>query len=116
MRIDFSFTHMNRRSALLGAVTAALAAKDLTAQTSSDGKALKRLPGAKPRNVIFILTDDHRYDAMGFMQGQKWLRTPVLDSRARRRPLQERLRDHGAVLAEPSLHSHRRLCPSPQDR
>ena len=83
MRIDFSFTHMNRRSALFGAVTAALAAKDLIAQKTSDGKALKRLPGAKPRNVIFILTDDHRYDAMGFMQGQKWLRTPVLDSLAR---------------------------------
>ena len=74
---------MNRRSALFGAVTAALAAKDLIAQKTSDGKALKRLPGAKPRNVIFILTDDHRYDAMGFMQGQKWLRTPVLDSLAR---------------------------------
>ena len=21
----------------------------------------------KPRNVVFVLTDDHRYDAMGFM-------------------------------------------------
>ncbi|MCX6637739.1 MAG: sulfatase-like hydrolase/transferase, partial [Acidobacteria bacterium] len=38
---------------------------------------------AKPRNAIFILTDDHRYDAMGFLKGQPWLRTPHLDSLAR---------------------------------
>ena len=36
-----------------------------------------------PRNVIFILTDDHRYDAMGFLKGQKFLETPHLDSLAR---------------------------------
>ena len=38
---------------------------------------------AKPRNVIFILTDDHRYDAMGFLKPQAWLETPVLDRVAR---------------------------------
>ncbi|MBL8140632.1 MAG: hypothetical protein JNM38_05970, partial [Acidobacteria bacterium] len=27
---------------------------------------LTRVAGAKPRNVVFILADDHRYDAMGF--------------------------------------------------
>lgn len=37
------------------------------------------LPGAKPRNVVFILTDDHRYDAMSFM-GHPFAQTPVLDS------------------------------------
>jgi N-acetylglucosamine-6-sulfatase len=37
----------------------------------------------KRHNVIFILTDDHRYDAMGFMQAQKWLKTPNLDRLAR---------------------------------
>lgn len=37
----------------------------------------------KPRNIIFILTDDHRYDAMGFLKGQSWLQTPHLDSLAR---------------------------------
>ena len=35
----------------------------------------------KPRNVVFILTDDHRYDAMGFM-GHPFLETPHLDSLA----------------------------------
>lgn len=41
--------------------------------------ALPRLPNAKPRNVILILTDDHRYDAMGFL-GHPFLETPHLDS------------------------------------
>jgi N-acetylglucosamine-6-sulfatase len=44
---------------------------------------VKRRRGAKPRNMIFILTDDHRYDALGFLGGQKWLDTPILDSVAR---------------------------------
>jgi N-acetylglucosamine-6-sulfatase len=35
----------------------------------------------KPRNVVFVLTDDHRYDAMGFM-GHPFLETPHLDSLA----------------------------------
>lgn len=34
---------------------------------------------AKPRNVIFILSDDHRYDALGFLKAQPWLETPQLD-------------------------------------
>src|SRR5512139_3884219 len=37
----------------------------------------------KRRNVIFILSDDHRYDAMGFLKGQPFLETPHLDSLAR---------------------------------
>jgi N-acetylglucosamine-6-sulfatase len=43
--------------------------------------ALEKIPGAKPRNVIFILTDDHRYDAMGFM-GHPFLETPNMDALA----------------------------------
>lgn len=43
---------------------------------------LARLPGQKPRNVVFILADDHRYDAMGFM-GHPWLETPHMDAMAR---------------------------------
>lgn len=41
--------------------------------------AIGRREGVKPRNVVFILTDDHRYDAMGFM-GHPFLETPHLDS------------------------------------
>jgi N-acetylglucosamine-6-sulfatase len=39
------------------------------------------LPGAKPRNVVFILSDDHRYDAMSFL-GHQFAKTPVMDSLA----------------------------------
>jgi len=41
----------------------------------------ERIPGAKPRNVVFILSDDHRYDAMSFL-GHQFAKTPVLDSLA----------------------------------
>jgi N-acetylglucosamine-6-sulfatase len=41
------------------------------------------LPAGRKRNVIFILTDDHRYDALGFLHPQTWLRTPQLDTLAR---------------------------------
>lgn len=43
---------------------------------------VESISGAKRRNVIFILTDDHRYDAMGFM-GHPFLETPHLDSLAK---------------------------------
>ncbi|MEZ6090983.1 MAG: sulfatase [Pirellulaceae bacterium] len=41
-----------------------------------------RRDNVEPRNVIFILTDDHRYDAMGFMK-HPFLETPHLDSLAK---------------------------------
>jgi N-acetylglucosamine-6-sulfatase len=56
---------MNRRT-FLGSVSA------VAAQSPS-----------KKRNMIFVLTDDHRYDAMGFLGGQSWLRTPNMDRLAR---------------------------------
>ena len=37
----------------------------------------------KPRNIIFILTDDHRYDYMGFTGKVPWLETPNLDKLAK---------------------------------
>lgn len=43
---------------------------------------LDRIPGARPHNIIFILTDDQRYDAMGFM-GRSFVETPNMDSLAR---------------------------------
>ena len=36
-----------------------------------------------PVNIIFILADDHRYDAMGFMNRIKGLQTPGMDRMAR---------------------------------
>ncbi|MBU6179152.1 MAG: sulfatase [Verrucomicrobia bacterium] len=32
----------------------------------------------RPRDIVFILADDHRFDAMGFL-GHPWLETPGLD-------------------------------------
>lgn len=58
-----------RRSFVSAAAAAALSA----AQTRNP----------RPRNVVFILSDDHRYDALGFMHPQTWLRTPRLDTLAR---------------------------------
>ncbi|TKG96964.1 DUF4976 domain-containing protein [Puteibacter caeruleilacunae] len=36
----------------------------------------------KTRNVVFILTDDHRYDYMGFTNKVPWLETPAMDKLA----------------------------------
>lgn len=36
----------------------------------------------KPRNVVFILSDDHRYDYMGFIGKVPWLKTPNMDRMA----------------------------------
>lgn len=36
----------------------------------------------KPMNIIFILSDDHRYDAMGFMNKIQGLQTPAMDRMA----------------------------------
>ncbi|MCP5111578.1 MAG: sulfatase [bacterium] len=41
----------------------------------------RRIDGAKPRSVVFILSDDHRYDAMSFM-GHQFARTPHMDAMA----------------------------------
>jgi N-acetylglucosamine-6-sulfatase len=62
---------MNRRELLLGVAAAAPQLR------------LNRIPGRKPRNIVMIVSDDHRYDAMSFM-GHRFLRTPALDSIASR--------------------------------
>lgn len=43
---------------------------------------LPRIEGAKPLNVVFILSDDHRYDVMGFM-GHPFVETPAMDALAK---------------------------------
>ena len=42
----------------------------------------ERIGDAKPRSVVFILSDDHRYDAMSFM-GHQFARTPHMDAMAK---------------------------------
>ena len=58
---------MNRRQMLASLATGAATLSAANAKAS------------KPRNIIFILSDDHRYDALGFMKAQPWLETPQLD-------------------------------------
>lgn len=53
----------------------------LASVRSDELPAVEKRQGVKPRNVVFILTDDHRYDAMGFT-GHPFLETPQLDSLA----------------------------------
>lgn len=43
----------------------------------------EKLENGQPRNVVFILSDDHRYDAMSFM-GHSIAKTPHMDAMARR--------------------------------
>ena len=59
---------MNRREWLASLAAGSVAARGQT---------------TKRRNVIFILSDDHRYDAMGFMKAQPWLETPQMDRMAK---------------------------------
>jgi N-acetylglucosamine-6-sulfatase len=75
-----------RRTIALAALTLALAAPGpLRAQARAGGPvaALSRVAGVQPRNVVFVLSDDHRYDAMGFM-GHPIVETPNLDRIAAR--------------------------------
>jgi N-acetylglucosamine-6-sulfatase len=53
---------------------------DTDAATSDEPAVADASGTARPRNVVFILSDDHRYDFMGFMPGApEWLETPALD-------------------------------------
>jgi N-acetylglucosamine-6-sulfatase len=54
----------------------------VAAAESASSLALPRLANAKPRNIVLILTDDHRFDAMGFA-GHPFLKTPHMDALAR---------------------------------
>ena len=57
--------------------------RQVLARLASIGTAPGLTAPGKRRNIIFILTDDHRYDAMGFLKPQDFLETPHLDSLAR---------------------------------
>ena len=71
---------MNRRNFLLGSLgAAALAEASASGQPASSGQGST----AKPRNMIFVLTDDQRYDAMGFIKAQPFLETPNMDRLAK---------------------------------
>lgn len=65
-----------------GALFAAIAiGQTAQAQTAAPTVASSAVAAVKPRNVIFILLDDLRYDGMGFLQPE--LKTPNIDALAR---------------------------------
>ncbi len=76
---------MRKPAIVLGVAAALLAAGVLVhSKTVAQNPSLElgRLPGVAPRNIVLILADDHRYDAMGFL-GHPFLETPNLDALAR---------------------------------
>ncbi len=72
---------MKSRALLLPVAALAVVASLLAGEPRSV-LTLRRIPNAKPRNVVLILTDDHRHDAMGFA-GHPFLQTPHMDALAR---------------------------------
>lgn len=69
-------------TSVLMSVTSTVAQKAVLQQDKGSLK-LKKLPNARPMNVVFILTDDHRYDAIGFLKAQTFIETPHLDKMAK---------------------------------
>jgi N-acetylglucosamine-6-sulfatase len=64
--------------ALAAGLTGARVRSELAVPTVRHGGSGPRQ--AAPRNVVLILSDDHRYDFMGFMErAPAWLETPNLD-------------------------------------
>ena len=56
------------------------------ASTSSAQRAplaLQKIPNSKQYNIIFILLDDQRYDALGFLGSQPFIKTPNMDAVAK---------------------------------
>ena len=51
----------------------------MAAMATASAAATAQTAATKRRNVIFILIDDHRFDAIGFTKAQPWLKTPQLD-------------------------------------
>jgi len=82
---------MDRRDAVkqLGGLGAAGLAGSLglggAAPASGEARRLERLAEQDERNVVFMLSDDHRYDFMSFMDEPgtpDWLETPAMDRMA----------------------------------
>jgi len=53
-----------------------------TVPVSAADLKLDKIEGTKPKNVVFILADDHRYDVMSFV-GHPWVETPAMDALAK---------------------------------
>lgn len=68
---------------VLGGVGLVVAALVAASAGGGSGVPAEVQPRQAPRNVVFILSDDHRYDLMGFHpNAPEWLETPALDRMA----------------------------------
>ena len=67
------------RRQFLGSTSLGMAAMPLLLGCEKPKQTLTQIQGRKPRNIIFILSDDHRYDFMGFMGKLPFLQTPNMD-------------------------------------
>uniref|UniRef100_UPI0030EC1B38 sulfatase-like hydrolase/transferase n=1 Tax=Symmachiella dynata TaxID=2527995 RepID=UPI0030EC1B38 len=63
-------------------VLAVVALISATTLQAADDLQLAKVDGAKPLNIVFILSDDHRYDVMSFL-GHPFVETPAMDALAR---------------------------------
>lgn len=72
--------HLAKRLAILSVSCMALGLAG--SKPSGADRSLPKVAGETPRNIIFILADDHRFDAMGFA-GHPFLETPNLDRMAK---------------------------------
>lgn len=70
---------MNSHKLVLAATLLSSSMGVCAQNAKSAPKALERDKNVKPRNIIFILTDDHRHDFMGFTGKVPWLETPRMD-------------------------------------
>ena len=70
----------NQLHCLLPILLAAIIGLSSLAQQGAAAEPTRRPPAR--RNVIFVLSDDHRYDFMGFMDGPEFLETPHMDRMA----------------------------------
>jgi Arylsulfatase A and related enzymes len=69
-------------TALFLLLSTCLLAQQVVVKQRNGSLQLQKLSNIKPRNIVFILTDDHRYDAFGFLKSQTFIKTPHLDRMA----------------------------------
>ena len=90
---------------------AILATLNYCVPQESDELILQVLADSLPKNVIYILSDDHRYDFMGFTGKVLWQRHPTRPPCGGRGVFPQYLCDHGAVFTQSrsiltGLYSH----------
>ena len=74
---------MNKHNLLLGISIVGSSLMASAQKNLTNFKPLERDKKVKPRNIVFILTDDHRFDFMGFTGKVPWLKTPNMDKLAK---------------------------------